>query len=1606
MALEIDNYLLKMGFDNSEFERGASQSLGTLGKLKQALELKGAEAGFENLTAAAKRVSFDALTNGLDTVGRGFTAMEAIAFGALSRIGSKVADLGMNLFQQLFAQSKVGWGKYNEMTKSVQTIIAATGKSIEEVTGYTDRLNWFTDETSFNLTDMTNNISKFTSAGIDLSKATVQMMGIGNASALAGSSIENASHAMMGFSKAMAAGYMSRLQWNWIETAHMDTMEFKQTLIDAGVEAGKLVRVNGQLYAQGVKRTEENIVNAERMRETLSDKWLTKEVMEKALQVYGGFANELGDLYDMLGSGKFYTTNELLNFIDEYHKGALDINKMSKLTGVSVESLTNEFEKLNKSAFKSTNNASDMTYTLGRRAFAAAQEAITLKQAWDALADAVSTGWMRTFQLIFGNYEEAKKLWTQLANWLYDLFAEGGNIRNELLSEWHLSDTGGYKDFIQGIYNMMDAVTSFRDTIKTILSDFSISWEDLLSVTNLTSVVSKFNSFSSSLSESLSKVQKFLTIFRGKNGYGAEETEETADTASYLSEIVRSVNKYSIPNQKFTADDYLKLSSGMELFEGTPKEVVNKFSDKSSNIPIITQAYKDQLPVIKKLIPLTRTLAEYNKSTRDYYDNLYNNPRVTRKIFDVADRSLGAHTIDQARESTELIKAGEEGAETFARAQNRLKSVYDLLTGIKDISRVIREVFEGAWNSIKEAFAPVTTLGDNFLSLFGAIGRRLSKISEDYFGTDKITEFFTNLSDNTKGPIERIVEYIGLFIDGIAALIDPEVSDGTNKFATAMEKAFSGLFDGLRNAFARAFPILSAAGSMIKDIFVGVFGTVGNFFKDLNVSNFDIKGKQIGGVIATLLQVFAAGHLHNLIKSLHEGTQNGGLWGLLSSVIFGTGNNGKSTLLDMDDDEGPLDKISNSFVRFTEKISGAVSKFFDAKLLKDFANSMLKLAGALLILAMIPPTDLNRSLAVIAGLVVGIIAVFKAISHADFGDIASVTAAGTALAGLGTGVLALAGALFVLSLINTDKMDSALHGLTVVLIEMTAVLAILGRMSAKSLLAAAAAMFIMAPAMVMFSASLIALSLIKQENLSKALEAFGELLLSVGLVLGTLSALTLIINPGSMIAAAAAFLLLAPAMAILATSLGIIALIPADKLQGTLDAFASVITGMTLVATVLGFLTSVLSPVNMLAAAGAFLVLAPAILIMAGAFGVLGLLLANDNAQSGLVAGMNAMGSALMALTIAAVALQMTGAIAALLALAASFVAIGAGGLMLGAGIAVAALGIAGAIAIVTGSIGGMLVKLSGAFEWVGEKMSGFWAKLKGDSFEAGERVKENMAKNFADIIPESSQAGTDIAGAFGDAFNGTAIESINSEEIMAMVSQYLGEDASVLGLTGYDIGNLFSSNLEGGMLSYDFSAILDQIKAAIVNKTTALGVSGEKAGIVIGGAIEKGTKNILKVKSPSRVFMEIMDYVAAGIERGADNNLTAISEVGASIGETLYSSTENAMGDYTGMSPTLTPVIDMTNARPGNLSFGATLTPSAVRNLAAVSADIQDQRGSMNNYIDQAVQSAISGMKDQLTFVVPLEVDGRQFAQSTAKFTRSELNLMDRNTLRKGGYA
>ena len=72
----VDERVVKMSFDNGEFERKASGTMSTLDKLKQSLNFKGAEKGFQDIQSSANNVKFDSLMNGINALSDRFSVNE------------------------------------------------------------------------------------------------------------------------------------------------------------------------------------------------------------------------------------------------------------------------------------------------------------------------------------------------------------------------------------------------------------------------------------------------------------------------------------------------------------------------------------------------------------------------------------------------------------------------------------------------------------------------------------------------------------------------------------------------------------------------------------------------------------------------------------------------------------------------------------------------------------------------------------------------------------------------------------------------------------------------------------------------------------------------------------------------------------------------------------------------------------------------------------------------------------------------------------------------------------------------------------------------------------------------------------------------------------------------------------------------------------------------------------------------------------------------------------------------------------------------------------------------------------------------------------------
>lgn len=462
MSEIIDNKIVQMQFNNRQFEEGVKTSLSTIDKLKQSLKFDGIQSGFNNITNAAKNCDFFGMQGAIDTVHAKFSAFEVMAVTALANITNSAVNAGKRLVSSLSVdQISAGWQKFSDKTVSVGTLISQ-GYELDEVNEQLSRLNWFTDETSYNFTDMVSNIAKFTATGKKLDESVTAMEGIANWAALSGQNAQTASRAMYQISQAMGAGSMRLEDYRSIQNASMDTDEFRQKCLDAAIALGTLKKNADDTYTS-VNNDSISFNKAGFSSSLTEGAWLTSDVMMKVFNDYSAAVDQIYEYSEEHGTTASEAIEALGGNVDEF----------------------------------------------GLKAFKAAQEARTFGDVLDSVKDAVSTGWMNTFEIIFGNYEEAKTLWTDLANAMWDVFAGGAESRNEMLQEW--KDLGGRDDLVDSFWNLWEAIEKVVTPIKEAFRDiFPATTAD-----KLKDITGKIKTFTESLKINEEVAGKIKDIFKG-----------------------------------------------------------------------------------------------------------------------------------------------------------------------------------------------------------------------------------------------------------------------------------------------------------------------------------------------------------------------------------------------------------------------------------------------------------------------------------------------------------------------------------------------------------------------------------------------------------------------------------------------------------------------------------------------------------------------------------------------------------------------------------------------------------------------------------------------------------------------------------------------------------------------------------------------------------------------------------------------------------------------------------------------------------------------------------------------------------------------------------
>lgn len=956
MSSTVDNRVVEMRFDNKQFESNVKTSIGTLGKLKQSLNLSGAAKGLDSVNTAAKKVNFSGMNNAIDTVKVRFSALETMAVTALANITNSAVNAGKRMVAAFTIDPiKTGLAEYETQINAIQTILANTeskGTTLTDVNAALDELNTYADKTIYNFTEMTRNIGTFTAAGVDLDKSVAAIKGIANLAAVSGSNSQQASTAMYQLSQALASGTVKLMDWNSVVNAGMGGQVFQDALKETARVHG--IKIDEMIKKQGS------------FRETLSEGWLSSEVLLETLQKFTGDLNE--------------QQLKAMGYTEEQIKGILQ---------------------------------------LGQTANDAATKVKTFTQLMDTLKESAQSGWTNTWEILFGDFGEAKTMWTAVSDALGTIINNSAEARNELLgaafdSPWKklnnaLNENGvsieeyqkRVKDVSKSHGKDLDALIkeygSFEKAVRSGAVGADVLKESLKGV----SVGGE------EVSAKLDKING--TLKRGANGDDVKQLEAALKSLGYELQGVYDGKNY--------ADDG---------YFGTLTEAAIKDFQKLNGLKVTGIVDDETLAAIKKATTKTTEFGKAVEGVDEIIDGITD--LGGREIMMESFANIWKGIIQIAKPLGEAFRGAFKPLtpekiygfiESFHKLTEKFKVSSITALHLKKTFRGFFDVFGIGWDFIKELSGSVWNfakkilpgMGEGILTVTSKVGLWITELRR-YIQENKLFA----------AAIDAVGDFLGKAADRIKAwygrvkvfFTSDEVKEWWSSFKNTVADSANKVWEQLKGAgkhFSEFFKKLKEGDfSSVKAGFQAFRDTIVNFFKDIDFKGgFENVVKSIKGFWSKIKEYFAGigidfDLLGSKISGFFQGikqwfTNNGGALialGLLTTFFLGVRKITKivSTFTD------PFGGIIEGF----EKLAKAASLSIKAEAIKTMATAIAILAGSVVALALIPRGDLVVAVgAVIAlGTALGVLTIVlnKMTDTADFTKLA-------------TSVLGLAGALFV-----------------------------------------------------------------------------------------------------------------------------------------------------------------------------------------------------------------------------------------------------------------------------------------------------------------------------------------------------------------------------------------------------------------------------------------------------------------------------------------------------------------------------------------------------------------------------------------------------------------
>ena len=715
MSTTIDERVVEMRFDNKDFEKNVQTSLSTIEKLKQKLNFSGASKGLENVNKVAKRTDLSGVSTAIDTVHAKFSAMQVMGVTALANITNSAVNAGKRITKALTIDPiKTGFQEYETQINAVQTILANTQSKGTTI----DDVNKALDELN---TYADKTIYNFTEMTRNIGTFTAAGVDL-DKSVTAIQGIANLA-AVSGSTSQQASTAMYQLS-QALAAGKVSLMDWN-SVVNAGM--------GGQVFQDALKRTakqmgknvDEMIEKYGSFRESLTQgEWLTAEVLTETLTQLSGAYSEA----DLIAQG--YSKSQ-----------AKEIAELAK-------------------------TASD-----------AATKVKTFTQLFDTIKESVQSGWTQTWEILIGDFEEAKELLSGVSDAIGKVINKMSNKRNKKLEA---AMSSPWEKLTKKINKAGIETSDFQKALKKTAKQHGI---------NVDKMIKKEGSFEKTLKNGwLTKeivIETLESYTKGLDGAG-KSTEDMNKKLKEFQGIVDKVWKGDFKN----GEERIKALEKAGYDYAEVQELVNKTVnghklklEDLSDAQLKNVGYTDeQIKTLRNLeeqakktgTPLNELIEDMSKpSGRDLLiDSFKNIAEAISKIVEAisdAWKTVFPDTVDTNKSASgiyDMIESFNQLTEAMIITDEQADSVKNIFEGLFYGSKLTWGVLsKGLVSTLRILEAVLGLLGEDLLSAGEKVAGWITKFAQWMDKNRFAQNYLTNISELIVKVIEGVDKCIDAFFD-------------------------------------------------------------------------------------------------------------------------------------------------------------------------------------------------------------------------------------------------------------------------------------------------------------------------------------------------------------------------------------------------------------------------------------------------------------------------------------------------------------------------------------------------------------------------------------------------------------------------------------------------------------------------------------------------------------------------------------------------------------------------------------------------------------------------------------------------------------------------